>query len=197
MSLDDFPLNPYIFLSVQGALSILTQLLMLLTAFLLGHMARRRQIHYLHGAGLALLIGAVVSCPIRLLNRTSQFREWLDFKEQFFLLFLIPPIIFESGFAMKPKPFFSNFGAICAFAFLGTIISTVAVGLMVFFAGKLGLCFELQVVSSLLFGSLISATDPVTVLAIFQEVGTDINLYSLVFGESVMNDAGTKSGKKN
>jgi sodium/hydrogen exchanger 8 len=40
-----------------------------------------------------------------------------------------------------------------------------------------------------MFGSLISATDPVTVLSIFQELGSDVNLYALVFGESVLNDA--------
>ncbi|KAL6281820.1 hypothetical protein ACE6H2_012749 [Prunus campanulata] len=40
-----------------------------------------------------------------------------------------------------------------------------------------------------MFGALISATDPVTVLSIFQELGTDMNLYALVFGESVLNDA--------
>ncbi|KAH9324065.1 hypothetical protein KI387_004243 [Taxus chinensis] len=40
-----------------------------------------------------------------------------------------------------------------------------------------------------MFGALISATDPVTVLAIFQELGCNTNLYALVFGESVLNDA--------
>ena len=42
---------------------------------------------------------------------------------------------------------------------------------------------------SLHFGALISATDPVTVLAIFNDLHVDVNLYALVFGESVLNDA--------
>ena len=41
---------------------------------------------------------------------------------------------------------------------------------------------------SFAFSSLISATDPVSVLAIFKEFNTDINLYTLVFGESIFND---------
>ena len=41
----------------------------------------------------------------------------------------------------------------------------------------------------LLFGALISATDPVTTLAIFQDKNVDLNLYSMIFGESVLNDA--------
>ena len=40
-----------------------------------------------------------------------------------------------------------------------------------------------------MFGSLISATDPVAVLAIFKEMDADENLYSIVFGESIFNDA--------
>ena len=49
--------------------------------------------------------------------------------------------------------------------------------------------FKQSIIPSLLFGSLISATDPVTVLAIFHDLHVDFDLYSLVFGESVMNDA--------
>lgn len=44
-------------------------------------------------------------------------------------------------------------------------------------------------IDCLLFGALISATDPVTVLAIFSDLHVDVNLYALVFGESVLNDA--------
>lgn len=42
---------------------------------------------------------------------------------------------------------------------------------------------------TLYFGSLISPTDPLTILAIFSEKNVDVNLYALVFGESVLNDA--------
>ena len=42
---------------------------------------------------------------------------------------------------------------------------------------------------SFAFGSLISATDPVSVLSIFKEMDADPNLYAIVFGESIFNDA--------
>lgn len=42
---------------------------------------------------------------------------------------------------------------------------------------------------TLYFGALISPTDPVTILAIFNDLRVDVTLYSLVFGESVLNDA--------
>jgi sodium/hydrogen exchanger 8 len=41
----------------------------------------------------------------------------------------------------------------------------------------------------LTFGSLISATDPVSTLAIFQDLGVNRNLYYTVLGESIFNDA--------
>jgi solute carrier family 9 (sodium/hydrogen exchanger), member 8 len=49
--------------------------------------------------------------------------------------------------------------------------------------------YRLPFVECMMFGALILATGPVTVLSIFQELGTDVNLYALVFGESVLNDA--------
>eukprot|EP00997_Jenningsia_sp_PLL12_P010780 NODE_812_length_1435_cov_99.235931_g672_i0.p1 GENE.NODE_812_length_1435_cov_99.235931_g672_i0~~NODE_812_length_1435_cov_99.235931_g672_i0.p1 ORF type:complete len:456 (+),score=150.85 NODE_812_length_1435_cov_99.235931_g672_i0:148-1368(+) len=75
------------------------------------------------------------------------------------------------------------------YAFVGTTISTFIVGGLVYTAGYYGICHSLGGLASLVFGALISATDPVTVLAVFQRLGVDINLYSLVFGESVLNDA--------
>ncbi|KAG5011350.1 hypothetical protein JHK87_019865 [Glycine soja] len=58
-----------------------------------------------------------------------------------------------------------------------------------YLGGLMYLMYRLPFVECLMFGALISATDPVTVLSIFQELGTDVNLYALVFGESVLNDA--------
>ena len=48
---------------------------------------------------------------------------------------------------------------------------------------------HMSFIDCLLFGAIISATDPVTVLAVFKELKVDVNLDALLFGESVLNDA--------
>jgi len=49
--------------------------------------------------------------------------------------------------------------------------------------------YQMSGLDAFFFGALLSATDPVTVLAIFKELGVDPDLYANVFGESVLNDA--------
>ena len=49
---------------------------------------------------------------------------------EFFFLALLPPIMFEAGFSLQVKPFFRNIGAIVALAFVGTVVSTGLVGLI-------------------------------------------------------------------
>lgn len=74
-------------------------------------------------------------------------------------------------------------------AFVGTAISTVVISVMMWLLGVLHLSFRIDFFHATLFGAIISATDPVTVLAVFGRLKADKNLNALVFGESVMNDA--------
>ncbi|CAM6096412.1 unnamed protein product [Calypogeia fissa] len=172
-----------------ASISILLQLVMLGLAFVLGHILRRHKIYYLHEASASLLIGLFAGAVANISNTEERFRQWFNFREEFFFLVLLPPIIFHSGYSLQPKPFFSNFGAICTFAIVGTFLASIITGILVYLGGLFFLMYRLSFQESLIFGSLISATDPVTVLGIFQELGTDVNLYALVFGESVLNDA--------
>ena len=75
------------------------------------------------------------------------------------------------------------------FAFLGTFIAILSSSLMFYVCGLTVLSPKFTVQESLAFGSLISSTDPVSVLALFKEMDADVTLYSLIFGESIFNDA--------
>lgn len=172
-----------------AGVGILLQIMMLVLSFVLGHVLRRHRFYYLPEASASLLIGLIVGALANISNTETSIRAWFNFHEEFFFLFLLPPIIFQSGFSLSPKPFFSNFGAIVTFSILGTFIASVVTGVLVYLGGLIYLTYRLPFVECLMFGALISATDPVTVLSIFQELGIDTNLYALVFGESVLNDA--------
>uniref|UniRef100_A0A8B9SZN3 Sodium/hydrogen exchanger n=1 Tax=Anas platyrhynchos TaxID=8839 RepID=A0A8B9SZN3_ANAPL len=118
----------------------------------------------------------------------------VTFDPEVFFNILLPPIIFYAGYSLKRRHFFRNLGSILAYAFLGTAISCLMIGSVMYgcvalmkVTGQLGGDFYFT--DCLLFGAIVSATDPVTVLAIFHELQVDVELYALLFGESVLNDA--------
>ncbi|EDV21920.1 uncharacterized protein TRIADDRAFT_2641, partial [Trichoplax adhaerens] len=105
-----------------------------------------------------------------------------------FFQFLLPPIMLESGYFLYNKVFFSNLGTILLFAFIVSYCSLF--GCVV--GGLTGIApSNMTYLHSLVFGSLISAVDPVAVIAVFDDVHVNEQLYFLVFGESLLNDAVT------
>uniref|UniRef100_A0A674B3L5 Sodium/hydrogen exchanger n=1 Tax=Salmo trutta TaxID=8032 RepID=A0A674B3L5_SALTR len=118
----------------------------------------------------------------------------VTFDPEVFFNILLPPIIFHAGYSLKRRHFFRNMGSILAYAFLGTVISCFIIGLLMYGCVTLmkqvgQLNGDFFFTDCLLFGAIVSATDPVTVLAIFNELQVDVDLYALLFGESVLNDA--------
>jgi CPA1 family monovalent cation:H+ antiporter len=103
------------------------------------------------------------------------------FKELLVNLFL-PILIFEAALGLSTREFMRNLLAITALATVALAISAVLVG----FGLNLGLGIPLA--AALLFGALISATDPVAVVAIFRELGVPKRLLTIVEGESLLND---------
>ncbi|XP_054082500.1 sodium/hydrogen exchanger 6 isoform X10 [Zeugodacus cucurbitae] len=114
------------------------------------------------------------------------------FDPEIFFNIILPPIIFHAGYSLKKKYFFRNLGAILMFAILGTTLSSFLIGAIMYGCVKLMpeyLSSSFTFLDTLYFGALISPTDPLTILAIFHDLHVDVNLYALVFGESVLNDA--------
>ncbi|XP_032569707.1 sodium/hydrogen exchanger 6 isoform X12 [Drosophila sechellia] len=114
------------------------------------------------------------------------------FDPEVFFNIILPPIIFYAGYSLKKKYFFRNLGAILTFAIVGTTLSAFLIGGFMYGCVKLMpkyLSSSFTFLDSLYFGALISPTDPLTILAIFNDLRVDVNLYALVLGESVLNDA--------
>ncbi|XP_038628493.1 sodium/hydrogen exchanger 5 isoform X1 [Tachyglossus aculeatus] len=111
-----------------------------------------------------------------------------------FFLFLLPPIVLDSGYFMPSRLFFDNLGAILTYAVIGTLWNSFATGAALWGlqqTGLMALNVQAGLLDFLLFGSLISAVDPVAVLAVFEEVHVNETLFIIVFGESLLNDAVT------
>ena len=77
--------------------------------------------------------------------------------------------------------------SILLFATISVLISTFIVGGLVFYAAQL-LGLELQFIHALLFGSLISPTDPIAVMAILKKANIAKSLGIKIEGESLFND---------
>ncbi|KAH7882785.1 Sodium/hydrogen exchanger family-domain-containing protein, partial [Phlebopus sp. FC_14] len=148
-----------------------------------------KRIRAIHETLVSIFAGMFVGLVVRLAPGTM-IRDMLRFKHTLFFNLLLPPIILNSGYELKQENFFRNFGSILTFAFLGTTISAVGVGVLVYIYSFLGLeSLDVTLLECLTFGSTLSATDPVTILAIFNQYKVDPKLYTIIFGESLLNDA--------
>ncbi|OWZ32278.1 sodium/hydrogen exchanger 3 [Cryptococcus neoformans AD2-60a] len=163
--------------------------LLLIGALISSYYLQVKRIRAVHETVISIFAGMVVGLIIRLAPG-HMIRDMMSFKHTFFFNALLPPIILNSGYELKQENFFRNFAVILTFAFLGTFITAVGIGVLVYiwsFLGLEGLKFTL--LECLIFGSTLSATDPVTILAIFNTAKVDPKLYSIIFGESILNDA--------
>ncbi|KAM3183393.1 hypothetical protein ACTXT7_010444 [Hymenolepis weldensis] len=143
---------------------------------------------------LLMLVGLAFGAVIRYTNSKCAFNA-LRLSPHLFFNILLPPIMLESAYSIYNKKFAEIFTTILFFAVIGTVLNFLFIGLGLFVVdisiglGEPNLYFGIK--EFLLFSSLIVAVDPVAVLAIFQDTGVDLNLYYMVFGESLLNDAVT------
>ncbi|GAA5972160.1 hypothetical protein JCM8115_007141, partial [Rhodotorula mucilaginosa] len=169
--------------------ALLLVLLLLILSFWVSYYLKVRRIRSIHETIVALFSGMLVGALVRLAPG-HVVQDMIAFKSTILLNVLLPPIILNSGYQLKQEHFFRHFHVILTFAFAGTFISAVALGVIVYLYSLLGLeGLSLTIVECLLFGSTLSATDPVTILAIFNQLHVDPKLYSVIFGESILNDA--------
>ncbi|XP_074312215.1 sodium/hydrogen exchanger 1-like [Silene latifolia] len=172
--------------SVEASVESISLFVVLLcVSIVFGHLLEKNR--WINSTIIALLIGFGTGGVILLITqRTSSLL--FKFDEQLFFNYILPPIIFNAGFQVKKKQFFHNFTTIMLFGAIGTLLSFGVIT-----TGAL-LCFKnldvgfLDTADYLAIGAIFAATDSVSTLQILNQEETPF-VYSLVFGESVVNDA--------
>ncbi len=99
------------------------------------------------------------------------------------LFVFLPTLVFESAFNLDARQLKQNLLPVLMLAIPGLALSTAIIGTLLWWATP----FDLP--ASLLLGSILSATDPVAVIALFRHLGVPMRLTTLVEGESLFNDA--------
>ncbi|CAH8259570.1 unnamed protein product [Arabidopsis lyrata] len=158
---------------------------LLCACIVLGHLLEETR--WMNESITALIIGSCTGIVILLISGGKSSRI-LVFSEDLFFIYLLPPIIFNAGFQVKKKQFFRNFMTIMLFGAVGTLISFVIISLGAKHFFKKMNIGDLTISDYLAIGAIFSATDSVCTLQVLNQDETPL-LYSLVFGEGVVNDA--------
>ncbi|PKI67899.1 hypothetical protein CRG98_011495 [Punica granatum] len=158
---------------------------LLCACIVIGHLLEESR--WINESITALLIGLCTGVII-LLTTGMKSSHLMVFSEDLFFIYLLPPIIFNAGFQVKKKQFFRNFITIMSFGAIGTLVSCAIITLGVTQMFKRLDVGPLDIGDYLAIGAIFAATDSVCTLQVLNQDETPL-LYSLVFGEGVVNDA--------
>lgn len=166
-------------MSLEYTLSMFTLLLASVATY---YVARKIKVPY---TVLLMLVGSLL-VPLSYVGPFSFLREFTLTPELLFYIFL-PILIFESAYNMRIRELQHNIRAVSLFSIGSLLISAAFIGIALWYL-LAWFGFEIPMIVIFLFGALISATDPVAVLALFKEYGVPRRLSFLFEGESLFND---------
>ena len=98
------------------------------------------------------------------------------------LSIFLPPLLFEAAWNLQWSDLKRDFAPICLYAIGGVVITVAGIAI------GLNQVAHVALPIALLIGACLSATDPVSVTALFRELGADKRLRTLMEGESLFND---------
>lgn len=140
-----------------------------------------RRIHFPYTIGL-VVVGIGVGIAAAQFDFLKPIQN-MQLTPDIILYVLLPTIVFDTAVNIDSRLLLKTLSPVMILAAPGLIISTLLIGTLA------SIFTPLTISSALLFGALISATDPIAVVALFKELGTSKRLTMLVDGESLFNDA--------
>lgn len=139
------------------------------------------RLHFPYTIGL-VIVGLVLGFTSESIPGVAALTS-LNLSHEAILFLFLPPLIFESALTLNSRLLLRNITPVLLLATVGLLIATAIASLLMVWLTPLGWR------EALLFGALISATDPVAVIALFKSLGVPEQLVVLVEGESLFNDA--------
>lgn len=166
--------------------AVLAMFCLLALSAVVFYAARRFHIPYtvlLVAVGLALV--PIVHLPG--LDAIFGFIDDFQLTPELLFLIFLPVLIFESGYSMSIRTMLDNSWTILLLAVAGLLVAAFGVAVVLWLLlPAIGVPVPFTVL--LLFGAIISATDPVAVLALFKDFGAPRRLRTIFEGESLFND---------
>ena len=111
---------------------------------------------------------------------------WSQMDPHLILMIFLPALIFESAFNSDWHIFKHELWKVLIMAGPMLVISTGLTALVIYYV--LGYQGEFTFEAALMLGAILSATDPVAVVALLKELGASRRLATLIEGESLLND---------
>jgi len=167
--------------------------LAIVASLFFGGMLEKHEISWLPESVVTMLLGVCLGLYMKAqIGYTPFFKNEEVFNttcSTLLMLFLLPILLFESGWSLRIKDFASQFYYIMLFAIFGSLISFLVVGSLIVWTGRLGFHSITMPRTAFAYASLIAATDPVATLATYSKLKVDPLLNIMVFGDSTFNDA--------
>ena len=164
-------------------ITFLAVLAFLIIALLVNILAKKIHLPYT----ILLFVAGLLLIPVTIYVPGMDFLDSFKLTPELLFYIFLPVLIFESGYNIKHQHLAKNSTTIWVLATIGLLIATLIIGFGTHYvANFFGYYIPLEV--TLLFGIIISATDPVAVLSIFKKMGTPHRLNLLFEGESLFND---------
>jgi len=146
-------------------------------------------------ANIAVTIGGLITSLvlIGLATAGALDMEWLrsmvqevDFNK-LLMHGILGALLFAGALEINLSDLAERKWSISLLATVGVLVSTVVVGTLTWYAVRL-VGLQLPYIHALLFGALISPTDPIAVLSLLKRVGVPKNLETMIAGEALFND---------
>ncbi len=134
---------------------------------------------------VGVLLVPIVNLPY--LKNVFGFLDDLVLTPELLFYIFLPVLIFESGFNMNIRKMLDNAWAISLLAVVSVIISSTVIAVLLYLLLPL-IGIQIPFIVALMFGAVISSTDPAAVLSLFREFGVPRRLAMIFEGESLIND---------